>query len=110
MMNLIDSMRKADELRDLLRLVRDAERLATRPAERWRLVSELVTVEKRLEKMARDRRMARSRDRAGKRRRNAEVSAKGKKKIVQRTGPGRGGQHDWPSYPDPALETSRERR
>jgi hypothetical protein len=40
-------------LEEILRLVRNAQALATKPDERWRLVSELVTVEKRLLRMKR---------------------------------------------------------
>jgi hypothetical protein len=50
-MNTERMMAEVGRLEEILRLIQDAQRLAAKPAERWRLVSELVTVEARLERL-----------------------------------------------------------
>ncbi len=50
-MNAVRIMTELGRLDEIIRLVQDAERLAARPEERWRLVSELVTVEARLTRL-----------------------------------------------------------
>jgi hypothetical protein len=50
-MNSTRILAELDQLDETIRLVADAERLAAKPGERWRLISELVTVEAMLSRL-----------------------------------------------------------